>query len=69
VQARRFDPDGAYVRRFVPELRDAPHDVVHEPWRAPLLRGRYPAPIVSHAERRELALLRYQAVRAAGAAP
>jgi deoxyribodipyrimidine photo-lyase len=69
VQARRFDPDGAYVRRFVPELRDAPNAVVHEPWRAPLLRGAYPAPIVSHAERRELALSRYQAVRAAGAAP
>ncbi len=69
VQAQRFDPDGAYVRRFVPELRDASQDVVHEPWRAPLLRGGYPAPIVSHAERRELALSRYQAVRAAGAAP
>ena len=67
AQARRFDPDGAYVRRFVPELRDAPEDCVHEPWLAPLLGGSYPAPIVSHAERRELALARFQAARASGA--
>ena len=66
VQARRFDPDGAYVRRFVPELRDTPAELVHEPWRAPLLRGVYPAPIVRHDERRQLALSRYQAARAAG---
>ena len=67
VQARHFDPDGAYVRRFVPELRDAPAELVHEPWRAPLLRGAYPAPIVRHEEQRQHALSRYQAVRAAGA--
>jgi deoxyribodipyrimidine photo-lyase len=67
VQARRFDPDGAYVRRFVPELRDVPAELVHEPWRAPLLRGSYPAPIVRHDERRALALSRYQAARVAGA--
>ena len=68
VQARRFDPEGAYVRRFVPELRAAPADAVHEPWRAPLLRGAYPAPIVRHEEQRQLALSRYQAARAVGAA-
>ena len=67
VQARRFDPDGDYLRRFVPELRDVSAELVHEPWRAPLLRGSYPAPIVRHDERRELALSRYQAARAAGA--
>ncbi len=69
VQARRFDPDGVYVRRFVPELRDAPAEAVHEPWRAPLLNGAYATPIVRHDERRKLALSRYQAVRAAGAVP
>jgi len=68
IQARRFDPDGAYVRRYVSELRDAPAELVHEPWRAPLSRGSYPAPIVSHDEQRPLALSRYRAARAAGAA-
>jgi deoxyribodipyrimidine photo-lyase len=67
LQARRFDPEGAYVRRFVPELRDVKGELVHEPSRAPLLRGKYPAPIVRHDERRELALSRYKAARAAGA--
>jgi deoxyribodipyrimidine photo-lyase len=67
VQARRFDPEGVYVRRFLPELRGVPDELVHEPWRAPLPSGAYPPPIVRHDERRQLALARYQAARAAGA--
>ena len=35
AQGERFDPDGAYVRRFVPELRDVPADCIHQPWRMP----------------------------------
>lgn len=63
-QGRKFDPDGAYVRRFVPELRDVPDDLVHEPWRAALLADGYPAPIVDHAARRRLArALRGRAAR------
>jgi deoxyribodipyrimidine photo-lyase len=47
-QARRFDPDGSYVRRYVPELADLTEHI-HTPWRLPpgLLRHlSYPAPIV-----------------------
>ena len=50
-QAHRFDPDGAYVRRHVPELAsiDGPH--VHEPWRLGLLRpDGYPKRLVVHEE-------------------
>ena len=48
-QARRFDPSGAYVRRYVPELSalDQPH--IHTPWHLPAATHRqlgYPAPIV-----------------------
>lgn len=53
LQAKRFDPDGAYVRRHVPELVDLPADVIHEPWKLPPDRRRqldYPSPIVDHAE-------------------
>jgi deoxyribodipyrimidine photo-lyase len=65
-QARRFDPDGTYVRRWVPELADLPDDFIHEPWRAPSSRAPdYPAPILDHAEARERTLARYRA--AAGA--
>ncbi|GAA3176806.1 cryptochrome/photolyase family protein [Nonomuraea roseoviolacea] len=43
-QATRFDPDGGYVRRYVPELADVPVRFVHEPWRSPVpIRG-YPQP-------------------------
>ncbi|MGA8114147.1 MAG: FAD-binding domain-containing protein, partial [Actinocatenispora sp.] len=44
-QAHRFDPDGGYVRRHVPELSDVDGPRVHEPWTLPD-RLRYPAPLV-----------------------
>ncbi|MFJ3443337.1 cryptochrome/photolyase family protein [Streptomyces sp. NPDC086081] len=48
-QGRRYDPDGTYVRRWVPELADVAADVVHEPWRLPAERRAvlgYPEPLV-----------------------
>ncbi len=47
-QGHRFDPEGEYVRRYVPELRTIPGAAVHDP--APLERAAcgYPAPIVDH---------------------
>ena len=65
-QGTRFDPDGRYVRRWVPELEPLPDDVVHTPSRMPLLAD-YPSPIVDHAERRKLALERYSAARSISA--
>ncbi|MFM9695094.1 cryptochrome/photolyase family protein [Streptomyces europaeiscabiei] len=56
TQAKRYDPDGGYVRRWVPELADVAGPAVHEPWK---LRGPdraaldYPEPIVELAEGRE----------------
>ena len=48
-QARRFDPHGAYVRRWVPELEGIEGAPVQEPWRLGLLApSGYPAPIVDH---------------------
>ena len=50
-QARRFDPDGAYVRRWVPELEAVDGPDVHEPWRLGHLRpAAYASPIVDHEE-------------------
>jgi deoxyribodipyrimidine photo-lyase len=65
LQGEKFDPDGAYVRRYVPELARLPAAVIHRPWEAsPLILreagvslGRnYPAPIVEHGAARARAL-------------
>jgi deoxyribodipyrimidine photo-lyase len=65
AQGQRWDPDGEYVRRWLPELRAVAGARVHEPWdEAPLLLD-YPRPIVDHAQRRVLALERYRAARGA----
>lgn len=55
AQAKRLDPTGAYVRRYVPELADVEGAAVHEPWRAPLagVAPEYPEPIVNDAEATE----------------
>ena len=64
LQGKKFDPDGAYVRRWVPELRHLPDKVVHEPWRDPNgAPADYPAPIVDHATERKASLADYQALR------
>jgi deoxyribodipyrimidine photo-lyase len=52
-QAERFDADGEYVRRYVPELSHVDGKAVHEPWRLPEKeRKGYPLPIVDLAEGR-----------------
>jgi len=68
AQGKRFDPDGSYVRRWVPELADIEGAAVHEPWTLGTtgqcgLFGGYPAPIVDHATERAEALARYEALR------
>ena len=63
-QGRDHDPDGEYIRRWVPELRDLRAREVHEPWLRP--GGPppgYPEPVVDHAEERREALRRYAAVK------
>ena len=68
AQGVRHDPDGAYVRRWIPELAGVPDRFVHAPWTMPpgvqaasgCVIGRdYPRPIVDHAMARERALAAY----------
>jgi len=73
LQSRKFDPDGAYIRRWVPELAGLDPRQIHEPWEVgPLelaangvvLDDNYPAPIVDHGWARERALAAYGVARA-----
>ena len=64
VQGEKFDPQGDYVRRFVPELREVPGKFVHRPWELPDgPPNGYPRPIVDHGEERRAALARYELVK------
>ncbi|MGY2005038.1 cryptochrome/photolyase family protein [Blastococcus sp. SYSU DS1024] len=64
TQGKKFDPDGTYVKRWVPELRDLDPKHVHEPWTAPGgIPAGYPEPVVDHAHERRVALDRYARVR------
>ncbi|MGI8685240.1 MAG: cryptochrome/photolyase family protein [Acidimicrobiales bacterium] len=63
TQSRTFDPEGAYIRRYVPELAGLGARHIHEPWKLPAgLPAGYPAPIVDHKAEREEALRRYAEV-------
>ncbi|MCK0198880.1 DNA photolyase family protein [Ancylobacter sp. 6x-1] len=72
LQGRRFDPDGAYIRAFVPELARLSPNAIHAPWQAEAavldaagvtLGVTYPHPIIGHEVGRERALRAYAAIR------
>jgi deoxyribodipyrimidine photo-lyase len=76
LQGQKFDPDGVYVRRWVPELARLPDKFLHAPWTAPAevleyagveLGATYPEPIVDHAEARAEALAAFKRLRGAKA--
>jgi deoxyribodipyrimidine photo-lyase len=68
TQGQRFDPSGAYVRRWVPELSSVSGAAVHAPWEAGGVSG-YPPPIVEHAEARRRALAAFRAAPARARRP
>ncbi|MFP4636040.1 MAG: cryptochrome/photolyase family protein, partial [Nitriliruptoraceae bacterium] len=57
TQSRRYDPDGSYLRRYLPELADVDAADIHAPWREDgtslVAATGYPPPIVDHAQARE----------------
>ena len=72
LQGEKFDPDGLYVRRWVPELTPLPDKLLHHPWTATPLElasagiefGKtYPHPIIDHKAGRERALKAYATIR------
>jgi deoxyribodipyrimidine photo-lyase len=73
-QSKKFDPDGEYLKRWLPELAPLPTRYIHEPWAAPadilddanIRLGRdYPCPLIDIAETRKEALAEYNSFRKA----
>ncbi|MFU8848427.1 MAG: cryptochrome/photolyase family protein [Opitutales bacterium] len=74
TQGKKFDPEGDYVRRWVPELAKLPAKYIHEPWEAPggvlayagcRLGEDYPEPIIDHQAGRQRALAAFDQVKSA----
>lgn len=72
TQGEIYDPDGAYVRRFLPALSRMPSAYIHKPWEAPALvlkeagvqlGTNYPRPIVDHSEARARALAAFETLK------
>jgi deoxyribodipyrimidine photo-lyase len=75
LQGQKFDPTGAYVRQFVPEISGLPDTYLHQPWTAPddvlaragvRLGDTYPRPIVAHDAARQRALEAFATIKADG---
>ena len=65
-QGRRFDPEGVYIKRYIPELAHLSGDDIHEPWSViGGLDNGYPEPIVDHAKERLDSLARLEEIKSA----
>lgn len=71
-QSEKFDAEGKFIRKYLPQLRKLPNSALHEPWNAKPIDLEsacvtigldYPYPVVNHAEAREKTLLRYSVVK------
>lgn len=72
LQSEKFDPQGEYLRRWIPELSNLPAKWIHAPWKSPsealktagvVLGKTYPLPIVDHGQARDLALAAFQQIK------
>ncbi|XHW33817.1 deoxyribodipyrimidine photo-lyase [Streptococcus dysgalactiae subsp. equisimilis] len=69
TQGKRFDPDGEFIRSYLPSLVSVPQTYLYEPWKMPealqesiacIIGEDYPHPLVDHAEQRKRAIARYE---------
>ena len=64
LQSKKFDPEGEYIRRYVPELRDVPNNDIHAPWESMFRPTNYPLPVVDHSFARDRVLVAFKRAKA-----
>jgi deoxyribodipyrimidine photo-lyase len=62
-QSERFDPDGDFIRRYLPELAGVDGKWIHQPWKAPVPPAGYPLPIVDHVGVKDRVTAAFRAVK------
>ncbi len=63
LQGAKFDPEGDYVKRWVPELQAVPAEHIHAPWEMAVPPKNYPAPMVNHAAARARAMAAFAEIK------
>ena len=63
LQSKIFDPNGDYIRKWVPELAHLDSSIIHAPWEKKVEVSGYPKPIIDHGYGRERALATYRRFR------
>lgn len=63
LQSKKADPDGIFIRQWLPELADVPTKYIHEPWKMDSPPRHYPPPMVDHVEARERTLAAYAVIK------
>ena len=62
--SKDHDPEGVFIKKWIPELKNIPKEFIHEPWKSPLFRSDYISPIIDEVETRKIAASKLYSLKA-----